>query len=360
MTTAYQDLHPIANCTYKKHPSHFIVTEQIDPTPCESGEHLWLFIEKINVNTEFVVRLLSKWAKVSVRDVGYSGLKDRHAQTYQWFSIRLPNRHQKSSEDFNQWVKSLIKNDEHICILKSVFCQKKLNRGTHKQNHFDIILNDIKVQNSINLKAAIDKRLHLIKSLGIPNYFGEQRVNEGNIKKTIDLFNNSKKMAKLIKNKHRLDADNAFLLSVAKSVIFNAIVDERVANQTWHTPIDGDVFNLNGTGSVFTAPIDDKIRQRMQMGDIHSTAPLVGMTNKVSATQTALDIEQKVLSCPNFASLVKGATALSAYSSRRPMRVMVENLNHLWLDDATLKLSFSLPKGSFATAVLYQLTDNLR
>lgn len=360
MTTAYQDLHPIASCFYKKHPSHFIVTEQIDAiTEYKDGEHLWLWIEKVNVNTEFVVRLLSKWAKVSTRDIGYSGLKDRHAQTYQWFSIHLPKRHQKSSEDFNQWVKSLINDNERICVLKSIFCQKKLSKGTHKKNHFDIILTDIKIQSDIDLKQAVDKRLHLIKSLGVPNYFGEQRVNESNTKKATALFNHPKKMARLIKTKNRLSFDTAFLLSVAKSVIFNAIVDERVANGAWHTPVDGDVFNLNGTGSLFTAPIDDNIRQRMQMGDIHPTAPLIGVTNKLSATQTALEIEQKVLSCPNFACLTEGATALSAYSSRRPVRVMVEDLNHLWLDDDALKLNFTLPKGSFATTVLHQMVSVL-
>ena len=45
------------------------------------------------------------------------------------------------------------------------------------------------------------------------------------------------------------------------------------------------------------------------------------------------------------------------------MRLLAEDLQWEWLDDATLRLAFSLPPGSYATALLQELgqvTDALR
>ena len=65
--------------------SDFLVEEQLDLVPSDDGEFDWLWIEKSGDSTEFVAKALARHADVAIKAVGYSGLKDRHALTRQWF-----------------------------------------------------------------------------------------------------------------------------------------------------------------------------------------------------------------------------------------------------------------------------------
>ena len=62
-------------------PSDFNVVELLSLEFSDDGEHDWLRIRKTGANTHWVAQRLAEFAGVSVRDVGYSGLKDRHACT---------------------------------------------------------------------------------------------------------------------------------------------------------------------------------------------------------------------------------------------------------------------------------------
>ena len=79
-----------ASASLKVLNEDFIVTELPLQPPCGEGEHIWLDVEKNGANTAFVAQQLAEAAGVQERDVGYAGLKDRHAITRQWFSIYLP------------------------------------------------------------------------------------------------------------------------------------------------------------------------------------------------------------------------------------------------------------------------------
>ncbi len=75
---------------YKVQPMDFQVSEVLDIDLEGSGEHLYLHIEKTATNTDEVASLLEKACEVTSADIGVSGLKDRHAVTRQWFSVRTP------------------------------------------------------------------------------------------------------------------------------------------------------------------------------------------------------------------------------------------------------------------------------
>ncbi|MFB2539632.1 MULTISPECIES: tRNA pseudouridine(13) synthase TruD [unclassified Acinetobacter] len=169
---------------FKQQPSDFVVTEQLDIPFSEQGEHLWVYVSKTNLNTSFIASLLEKWADIPLRDVGYSGLKDRHAITYQWFSLRLPKQ-QPPTNNFHQFTKSMLQPHEQATILKHIWHHKKLGRGIHKSNHFRITLTNITGDT-----AKINAQLELIKSMGVPNYFGTQRfgVDGNNITQAYRFF----------------------------------------------------------------------------------------------------------------------------------------------------------------------------
>lgn len=81
---------PMMQATYKANAEDFVVHEVLPLDLTGEGEHLWLHIQKLGMNTAFLAKLLAEWADIPLRDVGYSGLKDRHAITTQWFSLRIP------------------------------------------------------------------------------------------------------------------------------------------------------------------------------------------------------------------------------------------------------------------------------
>ncbi|HTY49006.1 MAG TPA: tRNA pseudouridine(13) synthase TruD, partial [Steroidobacteraceae bacterium] len=67
-------------------PEDFRVEEDLGFQPDGAGSHLLLKVEKRGANTEWVARQLSRLLGCAARDVGYAGLKDRHAVCVQWFS----------------------------------------------------------------------------------------------------------------------------------------------------------------------------------------------------------------------------------------------------------------------------------
>lgn len=112
----YPQTPTIARAIYKTYSQDFIVEEQLTIDFSEQGEHLWLQLQKTGLNTAYVARLLAQWAQIPVKDVGYSGLKDRHAVTTQWFSLRLPHKHLPAA-DFAQFMATTLADGERITML---------------------------------------------------------------------------------------------------------------------------------------------------------------------------------------------------------------------------------------------------
>lgn len=69
----------------KTHAQDFYVEEQLGFEPDGKGEFCYVFIEKLGVNTDFLAKRLAQLAGIAPNKVTYSGVKDRHACTRQWF-----------------------------------------------------------------------------------------------------------------------------------------------------------------------------------------------------------------------------------------------------------------------------------
>ena len=81
---------PTAKAKLKVAAEDFKVVEHLAFPLTGSGEHLMLRIRKRGENTSFVANELAKACGVKSRDIGWAGLKDRHAVTEQWLSVYLP------------------------------------------------------------------------------------------------------------------------------------------------------------------------------------------------------------------------------------------------------------------------------
>jgi tRNA pseudouridine13 synthase len=130
----------------------FQVDEVLDIPLSGEGEHLWLWVEKRNLNTEEAARRLAKAAGVPLRTVSYAGLKDRQALTRQWFSLHLPGK-----ADPNL---SAAQNDT-LSILKQTRHSRKLQRGAHSANGFTLRLTALAADRA--LLDAADRRAKLFR-----------------------------------------------------------------------------------------------------------------------------------------------------------------------------------------------------
>ena len=351
---------PIKSARYKATPTDFVVHEVMDIDFTEDGEHLWLHVQKVGMNTAFVAQLLSEWAEIPLRDVGYSGLKDRHALTTQWFSLRLP----KKTAPSTPFAPTDLNEGESVSILAEHWHNKKLSRGAHRANRFVITLRDIDADIKGVDTAAVDSHLSHIAKVGVPNYFGVQRFGHhgNNVRDALHFLARPPRPTKANKGKKRRPAPrerDTLLLSAARSVIFNHILAARVRDGSWNTGLDGEVFNLAGSGSIFTsAQMDETLAERVHILDIHPTAPLWGTHNdKVSGA--AAELEQAVIQgTPLLTALASGLERHELKAQRRALRLPIEALNWQWLDDG-LQLDFILPTGSFATSVLASIVNTL-
>ena len=84
---------PVGRAQFRCVPEDFRVQEHLGFTPSGEGEHVWLHLRKKGENTHWLAQQIAQLAGVQLMDVGFSGRKDRHAVTSQWFSVYLPKQH---------------------------------------------------------------------------------------------------------------------------------------------------------------------------------------------------------------------------------------------------------------------------
>jgi tRNA pseudouridine13 synthase len=328
-------LHPVimTGCIRQKE-SDFRVDEIPSVQPEGTGEHVWLKVQKTGSNTDWVAGQLAKIAGVKKKDVGYAGLKDRHAVTTQWFSIYLPGK------DEPDWQASL---PPEIEILESTRHTRKLRTGALQGNRFEIIVRDCKGD-----EEALNARIDSIQHTGVPNYYGEQRFghNFSNVEKATAWFSGDFKP----KGRHL----QGIYLSAARSWIFNKILEQRLLKHEFDQLLDGEVFLLDGSKSWFQEPLTAEITERHRQRDIHPTAALWGKGGSPAKASVAI-LEEGV--CSGNVNIIKGLEANGLKHERRSIRLFADNLSLNWQDETTFQLKFQIPAGSFATAFLREVID---
>lgn len=315
-------------------PEDFRVDEVLGFEPSGAGEHLFLDIEKRGANTAWVAQRLARWAGVVDHAVSYAGLKDRHAVTRQAFTVHLPKRIAPSLE--------ALADEREFRVLAHTWHARKLPRGALRGNRFLLRLRDLVGEHDL-----IEARLAAIAQRGVPNYFGEQRFGRdgGNLAAARAMFAG-----------RRLPRDKrSILLSSARSALFNAVLAERVQRGDWEQGLEGEVWMLDGTHSVFgPEPMSEELSHRCATLDLHPTGPMWG-AGELRTQDVARELEVHVLDA--FADLASGLAAAGLRQERRALRLPVRDLTWQWLG-TDLELGFFLPAGCYATTVLHALGNS--
>lgn len=339
MSSEFDEYFPIHNTVegsgvIREQPQDFQVVEINHIDFSGEGEHLWLYIQKTGCNTDWVAKQLAQICQVPTLQVGYAGLKDRHAVTSQWFSVQLPK-----VSDPEQIQAQL---SEEILIIKSVRHNKKLKTGGLKANQFKLLIRHIQGD-----KQQVENNIAAVIKHGVPNYFGEQRFGHhlNNVSKAADWF------AGQFRPKNR--NLKSLLISTARSWIFNHIISERIKTDCWLTPVQGDIFQLDGSHSWFLDDQEDQqvILQRLKEQDIHITAPLWGEDDLQSHADTAL-MEQRV--ADRFPEMLAGMPKHRLKHDRRATRMKINEMTYAWVG-GDLELQFTLGPGGYATVVMREI-----
>jgi tRNA pseudouridine13 synthase len=318
-------------------PEDFIV-EEIDAfAPSGSGEHLLLTVRKRGMNTAFAAKRIAQWAGVAESAIGYAGLKDRHALTTQRLSVWLPK---KVAPDI-----AALQSDE-LQVLEHAWHSRKLPRGALAGNRFELTLREV-----VGDRAAIEARLRAIAECGVPNYFGEQRFGRGgdNLGKALAMF-----AGRRVKREER-----THLLSAARSELFNRALAARVADGSWNRGLDGEVWMLDGSRSVFgPEPWSEALAARLDEFDIHPSGPLWGR-GELRSQDAARTLELAAVAAGDGPALCAGLEQAGLAQERRALRLRPNELIFEFPERESLRLRFSLPPGCYATTVLAELGEFL-
>ncbi|MDV6315281.1 tRNA pseudouridine(13) synthase TruD [Idiomarina sp. HP20-50] len=327
--------HPRATANFKQTPQDFQVIEQLEVSDDGEGEHQWLWVRKEGANTNFCAEKIARFAGVSPKNVSYSGLKDRQAITWQWFSIQLPGRETLNWDALN---------DDEMSVERVIRRTKKLKTGFHRANRFVIWLTEV------SSRDALEQLWKDVSERGVLNYFGEQRFGRsGDNVIQAERWLMSERPARISRNKRSL------YLSALRSYLFNEIVAERVRQLGIEGTLAGDCVMLHGSQSVFTVDHwDGELRQRLLNNEIYLTAPLAGSTDKPLVKDAAEAFESSLLQ--PYGNWLQALKKLRVSAARRALLLRVENPEICWHGDDA-ELSFTLPSGAYATTVLNEIVD---
>jgi tRNA pseudouridine13 synthase len=326
---------------FRQSPDDFYVEEQLGFPLSGAGEHQCLWIEKTSHNTHWVLAALAEYAGVSERDIGYCGRKDRHAVTRQWFSRYCPPVGKDREPSIAKVVDWSLFSMEGVQILSVDTHHKKLRLGDHRANFFKIVLKDVCRQDApllpvtssstapLAVKLSEEEKKHVVDEVlnrlkkGVPNYFGAQRFGR-------EANNLTMAHKWLVDGVPPPRQQRSMILSAARSYVFNTLLARRVDDGQWNSPVEGDVLN-----------------------DDFPTGPLWGR-GRSPAQSNALLTEQEALA--PLANWCERLEYLGLNQERRSLVLAPDDVSAHWQAD-DLCLSFSLPSGTFATAVLAEITQ---
>lgn len=346
----------IENVHFSKNSSDFVVREIPLYEFSGNGEHLILQIQKKDLTTFEALKILSAITGVKERDFGYAGLKDKQGMTVQFMS--MPRKVESSLEGFEH---------EKMKILSKTYHDNKIRVGHLKGNNFFIRLKKVLPTDAMKLTNAVKA----IDENGYPNYFGYQRFGKfgDNALQGEQILNGELKM----KNPKMKN----FLISAYQSDLFNRWLSKRIEISKFAKEfkldefckiykLDNDIGKSIVNQKQFYKLLPNEVLGHYPFGKFFLCEDLekeVERFNIRDLTSCGLILGKRSYEASGFAKIVEDEVFEQAYNftdklegSRRFAWCYLNDVDYKYKEEtAQFSLSFSLPKGSYATVVLEEI-----
>ena len=326
----------------KQQPEDFIV-EEITNVKQGKGDYCYFWLKKKNYTTMDAVRRVGRL--LGVKKVGFAGTKDKKAVTRQLCSAYGVTK---------QMVERAKLKDIELDFFG--YGDVPISLGDLEGNKFVIIVRDVYAKQLNNFKSKI-------KNKKVVNYFDEQRFSEYNVEIGKAIVTRDFKKAVELICKGKGDYNKAAFDYIGKNknyVVALQMLPKKIltlfvhAYQSWLW--NETVRILVGGGSevkysqgIFVFP-NKKIR--------NMKIPLLGFgteieENKIKIIITTL-LKKEEITLRDF--IIRQLPEVSVDGSERDMVIDVKDMKY-WIDGDRVKLSFFLPKGSYATIVVKSLFE---
>ncbi|MDQ1263489.1 MAG: tRNA pseudouridine13 synthase [Campylobacterota bacterium] len=286
------------------------------------GNYLILKVQKVELTTWDMIAIFAEHLAIPAQKIGYAGLKDKHATTTQYIS--LESKHERALHNFQH---------KQIKILEKTRHSHSIRMGDLKGNRFSINLYGVNAIES----GKIEKIARKIAKSGLPNYFGYQRFGYD--------ASSVAQAQEMVKGEIFIEDAKlkSFLISVYQSYYFNEWLRDRVIlsrekNASEFLLLSGDVY-ISKDGKLLTLkeiPSKDVTSKKLT-----PTGLLCGR-DVFRAKYDASEIEKKY-----------DDEFLQEKGHRREALVYPSDIECNYnKKDSALNISFTMPKGSYATVFL--------
>ncbi|OUR74727.1 tRNA pseudouridine(13) synthase TruD [Arcobacter sp. 31_11_sub10_T18] len=337
---------------FKQSKDDFVVTEIPLYEFSGEGEHIVVKFRKKDLATWDALQIFSDFVGCKQREIGYAGLKDKNAMTIQ--HITIPRRCEEKLKTFKH---------NNIKILETSYHNNKLKIGHLKGNRFFIRLKRVNLVDSRKLEQS----LGLIAKHGFANYFGFQRfgIEGDNYKKGRDIIDGKlkekrKNLRQMYINSYQSYLFNAWL---AKRIEISKLIDAFEPKEIYERLnldlelvkqmkkqehpfkiIPGELMSHYPYGKIFTIDELEEEAQKFNLRDRVPTGLLAGKRVKNSvdiAYSYEQDFDKKI----------------PENGARRFAWIFPDEIESEYKEDKNwFELSFTLPKGSYATELISELT----
>ncbi len=385
----------------RNRPEDFFVQELPLYDASGDGEHVLFEAQKIALTTRDAINRVARALDIPPRDIGYAGLKDKHAITRQLFTV--PAARGVDEE------RVMTMTAEGVFPLWAAQHRNKLKIGHLAGNRFAIKIRDVDPTAVVRLRPVLDR----LAREGLPNYYGEQRFGvdadrptdalglalvaqdhqrfcdlllgggdrrpdvaearrlydsgdrraalaawPGNVameRRVLEVLVSTDDPVRAAKVVDR--ATRRFYLSAAQSAVFNRVVADRVTRGTLARVEAGDVAVKHvaelRTGGMFVVEDIAAEQARCERWEISPTGPMPGR-KMMRPTGGPADAERAAAEALG----VRLEDFDSETGARRPLRVRpIDTTLAAGTDEhgGHITVAFSLPAGSFATVLMREL-----
>lgn len=326
----------------KELPEDFEVEEIPAYEPCGNGDFLYLWLEKRGMGAEYFARQVAHRLGIAPGEVGTAGLKDRHAVTRQMVSVpaqveeRLP----------------LLVGDG-LRLLRVGRHTNKLKPGHLRGNRFRILVRNPEAE----AMERITPILECLRKEGMPNFYGPQRFGREGETLRLGLCLLRGESPPPGPDGRRPNLRSSFLrklaLSAAQSALFNDCLGRRLTDGLLRRVLPGDVMAKWPFGGMFVVTDLPVEQARFEARETVHAGPIFGRKTfaaaALAAEREACVLREAGLSPTAFAGFGK-----LVQGTRRHNLVYIDDLA-VQAEPEGLRLTFTLPAGSYATVLLREV-----